>query len=315
MIMDYSFWFHTGHLPLISHFALTPPQYPKMTEASYIIVGVTAVISCLAIFWAKFRNQGSGTRPFLAEDKVVLVTGGLSGLGREIAELYRVQGAKVAILDIKDEASLPWVPNTMASKYYKCDVSDGSEVEATLKKIGVALGNPDILINCAAMPINRLPFCELQSESFARTIRTNLLGPVNLTRAVLPLLMQSTKRGSIVNISSVVAHLYPAGLSDYVSSKAALSALHHCLEAEARWFGYDKQVDFFLVEVGQMDTPLFSWIKPPNSLLAPVLEPRYVAEKVFAAVSSGGGRIIRLPKYAAWVCGYDMLPVPVQRFA
>lgn len=139
MIMDYSFWFYTGHLSLISHFALTPPQYPKMTEASYIIVGVTAVISCLAIFWAKFRNQGSGTRPFLAEDKVVLVTGGLSGLGREIAELYRVQGAKVAILDIKDEASLPWVPNTMASKYYKCDVSDGSEVEATLKKIGVAV--------------------------------------------------------------------------------------------------------------------------------------------------------------------------------
>lgn len=136
-----------------------------------------------------------------------------------------------------------------------------------------------------------------------------------MTRAVLPMLMQSPKRSSIVNISSVVAHLYPAGLSHYASSKAGLSALHHCLEAEARWLGYTKQIEFFLVEVGQMDTPLFSWIKPPNSLLAPVLEPVYVAEKIVSAVSSGGGGVIRLPMYASWVCGYDMLPVRVQRFA
>lgn len=141
----------------------------------------------------------------------------------------------------------------------------------------------------------------------------NLLGAVHTIRAVLPNMIRGKANVSIVNVSSVVAHLYPGGLSDYAASKAGLSALHHCLEAEARHYGYEKRIQFFLVEVGQMDTPLFSWIKPPNSFLAPILTPRYVAEKVQDAISSRRGRVIRLPRYASWVCVYDVLPVWVQQ--
>ncbi|KAE8420828.1 hypothetical protein BDV36DRAFT_292766 [Aspergillus pseudocaelatus] len=112
-----------------------------MAKEFCIVVAGTVVVSGLAFLWTKYRNQGSTTRSFLAEDNVVLVTGGLSGLGREIVQLYRAKGAKVAILDIKDEASLPEVPGTPASKYYKCDVSDNSEVEAILNKVGVEVSS------------------------------------------------------------------------------------------------------------------------------------------------------------------------------
>ena len=135
-----------------------------------------------------------------------------------------------------------------------------------------------------------------------------------MIRAVLPKMIARKANASIVIVSSVVAHLYPGGLSDYTSSKAGLSALHHCLEAEACFYDYAKRIRFFLLEIGQMDTPLFSWIKPPNELLAPMLPPRFVAERVVSAIESGRGRVIRLPGYASWVCVYDVLPVILQRY-
>jgi NAD(P)-dependent dehydrogenase (short-subunit alcohol dehydrogenase family) len=139
---------------------------------------------------------------------------------------------------------------------------------------------------------------------------------VNTIRAILTRAIPTHRNVTIVTISSVVAHLYPAGLSDYVVSKAGLSALHHCLEAEARLDAKDDQVRFVLVEVGQMDTPLFSWIKPPNSLLAPVLYPQCVAEQIVRRLGqNSGSSILRLPMYASWVCGYDMLPQHCQRWA
>lgn len=55
--------------------------------------------------------------------------------------MYQAKGAEVAILDIKDEASLPEVPDIPASKYYKCDVSDNSEVKAILNKVRVEVSS------------------------------------------------------------------------------------------------------------------------------------------------------------------------------
>jgi NAD(P)-dependent dehydrogenase (short-subunit alcohol dehydrogenase family) len=123
------------------------------------------------------------------------------------------------------------------------------------------------------------------------------------------------KRGaSIVNVSPVLAPLYPGGLSDFSASKAGLSALHHCLEAEYRYYVYDARIKFFLVELAQMETPLFNWIDTPSTAIAPVLRPSYAAEKTVDSVESDHGRVTRLPGYASCMCIYDLLPAIVQRW-
>ncbi|RAL03366.1 NAD(P)-binding protein [Aspergillus ibericus CBS 121593] len=280
----------------------------------YFAAGAGATVALLmAILWIQIRDRKPNTSSLLANGKVVIVTGGLSGLGYQLVKLYRANGARVAVLDVKGESGLPQPSEPRTIRYYKCDVSNRTEVEVIMDVIETELGTPNILINCAAMPVNKLPFHCLQNDLFVKTISTNFLGSVNLIRAILPKLINDGKRGSIVNISSVVAHLYPAGLSDYTCSKAGLSALHHCLEAEARLLGYTRRIKFHLVEVGQMQTPLFNWVKPPNPLLAPVLQPSYVAQKIFNAVYSGEPSIIRLPRYVSWVCAYDGLPLRAQR--
>ena len=179
----------------------------------------------------------------------------------------------------------------------------------------VQLGKPSILINCAAAPVHGVPFVSLSADAWNRTMRTNLLGPFHTIQAVLPHMLRSSRGGVVVNVSSVLAHLTPAGLSDYSASKAALSALHRSLEAEIRAAGQDHKVKTLLVEPGQLATPLFDGIETPNGFFAPVVEPIHVAKEIVASIDAGKGGVIRQPTYAAWVNWYAVLPAAIQRFA
>ncbi|PLN86836.1 hypothetical protein BDW42DRAFT_198325 [Aspergillus taichungensis] len=276
----------------------------------HFIIGV--IILSFPAFWFYARNGQTNSKDHNVGDKVVVITGGSSGLGRELVHQFHNKGSKVAILDVNNKPpSTP--PASAQTKYYKCDVSSRGDVEDVMSRITTELGPPDILINCAAAPINRLSFDALPPSSFAKTINANLLGPVHTIHALLPSFIHKETTTAIINVSSVMAHLYPGGMSDYVASKAGLSALHHCLAAEARWAGYDKHVGFFLVEIGQMDTPLFDWVKLPR-VLAPVLRADRVARAILGAVESGsGGGVLRLPGYANWVALYVVMPGLVQR--
>lgn len=174
------------------------------------------------------------------------------------------------------------------------------------------LGTPTIVINCAAARINGGTLLDLQADAFEKTVRTNLLAAFHLYQVFLPGIVEAENGGTIVTVSSVLGQLSPAGLSDYSASKAGLSALHRTIEAEFR--GND-QIKTLLVEVGQMATPLFEWVRTPSHFFAPVLEPVEVAREIVAAVDSGQGGVLRLPSFAKLVNFYAVLPGAVQRVA
>jgi len=154
---------------------------------------------------------------------------------------------------------------------------------------------------------------DISANAFEETIRTNLLAAFHLYQVFLPGIIQEAENGgTIVTVSSVLGQLCPAGLSDYSASKAGLSALHRTIEAEFR--GND-QIKTLLVEVGQMATPLFNWVRTPSHFFAPVLEPVEVAREIVAAVDSGHGGVLRLPAFAKLVNVYAALPGAVQRVA
>lgn len=268
------------------------------------------------------------------EEEVIVITGGASGLGRSIAHIYGMRGASVAVLDVRDPLERQQWEQLSGVEYYQCDIGDRRAVEGVAKRIEadvrfllildkmdfyfadqIQLGKPSVLINCAAAPVHGVPLVSLSADAWSRTMRTNLLGPFHMIRAFLPHMLRSSRGGVIVNVSSVLAHLTPAGLSDYSASKAALSALHRSLEAEIRAAGQDHKVKTILVEPGQLATPLFDGIETPNHFFAPVVEPIHVAKEIVAAIDAGKGGVIRQPTYAAWVNWYAVLPASIQRFA
>ncbi|KAL5358000.1 hypothetical protein BJX96DRAFT_33523 [Aspergillus floccosus] len=248
-------------------------------------------------------------------DEVVVVTGGASGLGLLIARIYGMRGVSVAALDVKDVAGVDGWEDGSSVEYYRCDIADRAQLEATVERIEKELGTPTVLINCAAARINGNPLLSLPAEAFQKTIQTNLFAVFHACQLFLPRMLAAANGGTIVNVSSVLGQLCAAGFSDYSVSKAGLSALHRTLEAELRKSGNDDKVRMLLVEPGQVATPLFEMIKTPNAFFAPVLEPVKVAQEIVAAIDEGRGGVIRMPAYAMLINWYAVLPASIQRLA
>ncbi|KAJ5364309.1 uncharacterized protein N7496_010022 [Penicillium cataractarum] len=287
---------------------VTPP-----TDPAFIIAVAYATILTLLFVAGVINHRVAHGLPRTVDfaNEVVLVTGGASGLGLLVAQMYAMKGASVAVLDIRDigakEQDEVFGEDV---QYFRCDVGDRRALEGVRGEIENELGTPTIIINCAAARINGRSLLDLPAEAFEKTVRTNLMAAFHLYQVFLPgIVAESENGGTIVTVSSVLGQLSPAGLSDYSASKAGLSALHRTMEAE---FRSDERIKMLLVETGQMATPLFDWVRTPSHFFAPVLEPVEVAREIVAAVDSGRGGVLRLPAFATLVNWYAVLPGAVQ---
>ncbi|KAJ6020939.1 hypothetical protein N7540_006443 [Penicillium herquei] len=288
---------------------VTPPTHPAWISSVSYAIFVTLLFVAGTI---NHRVAHGLPRTVDPEHEVVLVTGGGSGLGLLIAQLYGMRGASVAVLDVREigEKEIEEVfGEGVDVRCYKVDVGDRGQLESAKEKILESLGTPTIVINCAAARINGQSLLELSANAFEKTIRTNLTAAFHLYQVFLPGILAAENGGTLVTVSSVLGQLSPARLSDYSASKAGLSALHRTMEAELRGHEHIKTL---LVETGQMSTPLFNWVRTPSHFFAPVLEPVEVAREIVAAVDSGQGGVLRLPAFAKLVNWYAVFPGALQ---
>ncbi|KAE8337448.1 hypothetical protein BDV24DRAFT_154390 [Aspergillus arachidicola] len=289
-------------------------QVTPTTDLAFVLATGYAVLVTVVAMAGVVNARVAYGLPRTVEwgEEVVVITGGASGLGLLIAEIYAMRGVGVAVLDLKDEREVEICEGVV---YYTCDVGRREVLEGVLGRIEEELGTPTVLINCAAARINGQPLLSLSAEAFQKTIQTNLFAVFHTCQTFLPRMLAAPNGGTIVNVSSVLGQLCPAGLVDYSTSKAGLSALHRTLEAELRASGDDEKVKMILVEPGQVATPLFASVKTPNKFFAPVLEPVHVAQEIVSAIEEGRGGVIRLPAYATMVNWYAVLPAGLQRIA
>jgi NAD(P)-dependent dehydrogenase (short-subunit alcohol dehydrogenase family) len=162
---------------------------------------------------------------FRLDNKIAIVTGGGSGIGRAISILFAKQGATVCILDINDNgaAVAEEISNTNdAAFFYTCNISNQSEVKKSVQQIIQQHNAIDILINNAG--IAHIGNAENTStEDFERLINVNVKGVYNCLHEVIPFMKH--KGGSIVNLASVAALV---GLNDrfaYSATKGATIAM------------------------------------------------------------------------------------------
>lgn len=119
-------------------------------------------------------------------------------------------------------------------------------------------------------------------------------------------------RGTIVTVSSVLAHLGAANLSSYSASKAALVALHQSLRAELSQNPEANEIKTILVTPGQMSTRMFEDVKTPSNFLAPVISPTEVAKDILRLIEKGESGEVAVPVYSRYVQIMGVLPVGLQ---
>jgi NAD(P)-dependent dehydrogenase (short-subunit alcohol dehydrogenase family) len=173
--------------------------------------------------------------------KVALITGGNKGLGFETARQLGASGITVLIGardDAKGEAAAAKLKSEgIDARAIKLDVANPADVKAAAKKIEKEFGVLDILVNNAGVMLDTFPGPNVTSKTPAEMLRTtfdtNFFGLVELTQALLPLLLKS-EAGRIVNLSSILGSLtyhatpgspiYEAKTFAYDASKAALNS-------------------------------------------------------------------------------------------
>ena len=167
--------------------------------------------------------------------KRALVTGAASGIGREIAEAFAREGARVAVHGRTEERvaeTLQAIRSASGEAFaVAADLTNAAEVEAMCARTLEQLGGLDILVNNAGVSA-LAPLAEMSDETFDAIIDTNLKAPFRVTRPLLPALGRSGRGASIIFISSIAALATASGWGAYSASKAGLNALMRCLADE-----------------------------------------------------------------------------------
>ncbi len=168
-------------------------------------------------------------------DKVVLVTGGGSGIGEAIVRRFVAQGSKTAFIDIQrdpSEALARDLAGIGTVQFEHADLTDTSALRAAIERVRTRLGPVDVLVNNAAHD-QRHPTLEVTPEYWDDRIAVNLKHQFFAAQAVLPDMM-AKKNGSIINFGSTSWMIGQGGMAAYTAAKSAVLGLTRSL---ARDFG------------------------------------------------------------------------------
>jgi len=224
--------------------------------------------------------------------KVAVVTGGASGIGRATALGLAAAGARVFVADVDDSGGAETCAAIEAgggnAGFVHVDIADQASIEAAAREV---LGHgrpPAILVNAAGWDRFEL-FLDNDLEFMDRIIRLNLLGPVKMTRALLPAMVEA-REGKIVNVASDAGRVGSTGETVYAGAKGGLIAFTKSLARELAAYG----INVNCVCPGPTDTPLFRSL--PEKMQAALTraipfrrlaEPEEIADAILFFSSSG----------------------------
>lgn len=197
-------------------------------------------------------------------NKVALITGGDSGIGRAVAILFAKEGADVAIAYLNEHEDAKETVRLVEQEGRRCitlpgDIGDESVCKELVKKTIEEFGHLDILVNNAAEQHPQESLENITAEQLERTFRTNIFSMFFMTKAALPHL----KPGSaVINTTSVTAYQGSPSLLDYSSTKGAIVAFTRSLSQSL----VEKEIRVNGVAPGPIWTPLIPSTFPPEKV-------------------------------------------------
>lgn len=228
-------------------------------------------------------------------DKLVLITGADSGIGKAVALLAAKEGADVAIIYHEDDEGAGKTKKEIENLGRKCrlfsgDINDYEFCEKTVAALISEWGKINILINNAGTQFPAERIQDLEEENIRKTFDTNIIGMILLTKVVFPYLQEGD---SIINTTSAVAYEGHPELLDYAATKGAIVSFTRSLALQAK----PKGIRVNAVAPGPVATPLTKETfdekeedpgKPPLERNA---TPEEVAESFLFLVSEGAAQI------------------------
>jgi len=198
--------------------------------------------------------------------KGAVITGAASGIGRAIALGFARAGAHLMVTDVNAQGLEETLREIQAqgrrAGSFVADVTDGEAVDSLMNAARDFLGSVDVLVNSAGLNI-RKPALELSLEEYQYILQVNLVGVFRCCRAAGRIMVEQ-RRGSIINLSSIMGHVAMYNISAYASSKGGVSQLTRALAIE--WAPYNVRVN--AICPGYVRTPLTRAIQEDPQFVA-----------------------------------------------
>ena len=221
------------------------------------------------------------------KDKIAIITGASSGIGKATAKLLSQNGAKVVLVarsKDKLEKLSKELPNSLA---IQTDMADESQIKEMVTKTVKHFGRVDVLINNAGIGYDSL-IENIEAEKFRYLFELDLLGVAIAMREVIPY-MKKQKEGSIINISSGTALMVLPSMSPYSSLKRAVVGISLTAREELKKFGINVSVVYPYItstnfEKNTLKSGEQNWEDDGNGASMPGDTAEYIAGKILEAI-------------------------------
>jgi len=216
------------------------------------------------------------------KDRVIVITGGTSGIGEATAYKMAEAGAQVVLVARDPAKAAPVMAKIKKmggkARFYPCDLAEIPECDKLVAAVLKDFGQCDYLVNNAGRSIRRgIASSFDRFHDFERTMQLNYFGSLRLIMGFLPSMMKH-KRGHIINISSIGVLTQAPRFSAYVASKAALDSFTGCAASEFN----DDNIAFTTINMPLVKTPMIAPTKLYNHV--PTLTPEQAADLVVEAI-------------------------------
>ena len=216
------------------------------------------------------------------KDKVIVITGGTSGIGEATAYRMAEAGAQVVVVARDPDKAAPVMARIKAlggkGKFISCDLAEIADCDRLVATVLKEFGRCDYLVNNAGRSIRRgIASSFDRFHDFERTMQLNYFGSLRLIMGFLPAMMKQN-RGQVINISSIGVLTQAPRFSAYVASKAALDSFTGCAASEFS----DNNIAFTTINMPLVKTPMIAPTKLYNHV--PTLTPEQAADLVVEAI-------------------------------
>lgn len=246
--------------------------------------------------WINRRVLNNGTSDrYYWNREVVVLTGGSTGIGKQIVILLGHRGIKVAILDINPpEDELP-----LTVRYHQCDITSPAAISEAATQIRTTMGEPTVLINNAGLCSSRTILNSTEAQT-RHQFEVNTLAHYWLAREFLPAMVQHN-HGMVVTVASQAGYLVTPNMVDYSATKAAAIAFHEGLGAELVTRYNAPRVRTVLVTQSFTKTAFIKDLTPEDTWFHPLLDPESVAEAIVNQVLTGSSGHVLVPGSTGWL--------------
>ncbi|GES66824.1 short-chain dehydrogenase/reductase 2 [Aspergillus terreus] len=284
-------WFQTAlsHLPPNVQSAVLHPLVPKALTA-LLALGIARHTNRALSRWSANAWQGAGAWDNARE--LVLITGGCSGIGKQIMEDLAQAGVRVVILDINE----PTFPLPAKVAFYCADITSSDNIRAVAAQIRADHGDPTVLVNNAGVGHDGTILDEPEAK-IRQTFEVNIMSHFWMVREFLPSMVKNN-HGHVITVASMASFVALGEMADYCASKAGALAFHESLTQELRlWYNAPK-VRTSVIHPLWVRTPMIQQLTDAGKLFKqPVLTPQKVSAGVVKQILTQSSGQVILPEY------------------